>query len=177
MLAFPVGTGICLPSGNSMVAPSSKTSLPHDEYVAEGFRPASFRRYLRQPPYSSLSGHFFLIPYDRHNLGHARRKSKQQKKPTVTDTNAAISEYFCCSGSGVNLLAPSCNVGRPSVSSLSPLPAHHCRMAASNGLTPTMFSTRDRWGNIYCSRAQRSDPDCRTCSSSGVFGTIVSMLT
>jgi hypothetical protein len=30
------------------------------------------------------------------------------------------------------------------VSPLSPLPAPHARMAASNGLTPMMFSTRVR---------------------------------
>ena len=44
-------------------------------------------------------------------------------RPTVTDTNVAISEYFCCSASRFNLLAPVCNVGRPSASTLSPLPA------------------------------------------------------
>jgi hypothetical protein len=42
----------------------------------------------------------------------------------VTDTNAAISEYFCCSASRVNLLAPPCNVGRPSVHASRP---HGCQ--------------------------------------------------
>jgi hypothetical protein len=44
----------------------------------------------------------------------------------------------------LRLASTPCNVGRSSASSLSPPPAHHARMAASNGLTPTMFSTRVR---------------------------------
>jgi hypothetical protein len=63
---------------------------------------------------------------------------------TVTDTNATISEYFAVLRLASTSLRLTRNVGWPSVLPLSSLPAPHARMAASNGLTPTMFSTRVR---------------------------------
>ena len=63
----------------------------------------------------------------------------------MTDTNAAISEYFAI----LRLEATPCtSVQRGVTVGVAigfTVGAPHARMAASNGLTPTMFSTRVRF--------------------------------